>query len=227
MIEIYHASVNYGKEVKALQDINVIIDRGEFVFVVGSSGAGKSTLLKLINREVVPSKGTVKVFGRDLTLMKRRHVPFLRRNIGMVFQDFRLLKDRNVFDNVAFALLVIGASRREINRRVPATLELVNLQDKAKKFPDQLSGGEQQRVALARAIVNRPALILADEPTGNLDPETSNEIVKLLIKINLRGTTVVMATHAKEIVDSFKRRVIYLEQGCLIGDQQEGAYNPC
>lgn len=169
MIEIYHASVNYGKEVKALQDINVIIDRGEFVFVVGSSGAGKSTLLKLINREVVPSKGTVKVFGRDLTLMKRRHVPFLRRNIGMVFQDFRLLKDRNVFDNVAFALLVIGASRREINRRVPATLELVNLQDKAKKFPDQLSGGEQQRVALARAIVNRPALILADEPTGNLD----------------------------------------------------------
>ena len=227
MIEIYHASVNYSKEIKALDDVNVTIDRGEFVFIVGSSGAGKSTLLKLINREVIPSKGTVKVFGRDLKMIKERFVPYLRRNIGMVFQDFRLLRDRNVFDNVAFALLVIGIPGRDIKRRVPLTLELVGLQDKARKFPDQLSGGEQQRVALARAIVNRPAVIMADEPTGNLDPETSRDIMDLLMKINLRGTTVIMATHAKDIVDSFKKRVVYLDQGCLVGDQERGAYSPC
>ncbi len=225
MIEIYHLYKKYLKnELYALEDINLIIDRGEFVFVVGHSGSGKSTLLKLLLREILPTKGSIKIFGRDITRLKNREIPFLRRNIGMVFQDFRLLEDRNVFENVAFSLRVIGTSPREIRKRVPLTLELVGLKNKAFKRPHELSGGEQQRVCVARAIVNRPAMLLADEPTGNLDPATSMEIMTLFQDINIRGTTVIVATHAKDIVDHFQKRVVVLENNQLVSDQERGAY---
>jgi cell division transport system ATP-binding protein len=224
MIEIYHVHKEYGKDVKALKDINLIIDRGEFVFIVGTSGAGKSTLLRMMIRETVPTKGSIKIFGRDITRLKNREVPYLRRNIGVVFQDFRLLNDRNVYENVAFTLRVIGSPSKEIRKRVPHALELVGLKDKAYKNPDELSGGEQQRVCVARALVNRPAVLLADEPTGNLDPSTSMEIMNLLHDINIRGATVIVATHAKEVVDHFQKRVIVLEDGCLISDQERGVY---
>ncbi|NMB42392.1 MAG: cell division ATP-binding protein FtsE [Firmicutes bacterium] len=225
MIEIYHLYKKYLKnELYALKDINLIIDRGEFVFVVGHSGSGKSTLLKLLLREILPTKGSIKIFGRDITRLKNREIPFLRRNIGMVFQDFRLLEDRNVFENVAFSLRVIGTSPREIRKRVPLTLELVGLKNKAFKRPHELSGGEQQRVCVARAIVNRPAMLLADEPTGNLDPATSMEIMTLFQDINIRGTTVIVATHAKDIVDHFQKRVVVLENNQLVSDQERGAY---
>jgi cell division transport system ATP-binding protein len=224
MIEIHHLYKKYGSDVFVLEDVNLSIDRGEFVFVVGSSGAGKSTLLKLLLREILPTKGFIKVFGRDITRLRKREIPYFRRNIGMVFQDFRLLGDRNVFENVAFSLRVIGVSAREINKRVPLTLKLVGLQDKALKNPGELSGGEQQRVCVARAIVNRPAVVLADEPTGNLDPNTSMEIMKLLHDINLRGTTVIVATHAKELVDYFQKRVVVLEGNRVVSDQERGVY---
>ena len=224
MIEIHHLYKQYGNDVYVLEDINLMIDRGEFVFVVGPSGAGKSTLLKLLLRELLPTRGLVKVFGRDLARLRKREVPFLRRNIGMVFQDFRLLEDRNVFENVAFALRVTGVPAREINKRVPLTLELVGLKGKALKNPGELSGGEQQRVCVARAIVNRPAVVLADEPTGNLDPATSMEIMKLFHDINIRGTTVVVATHAKELVDYFQKRVVVLENNRVVSDRERGVY---
>jgi cell division transport system ATP-binding protein len=225
MIEIYHLYKQYAQnEFYALKDINLIIDRGEFIFVVGPSGSGKSTLLKLLLRETLPTKGNIKIFGRDITRLKNREIPFLRRNIGMVFQDFRLLSDRNVFENVAFSLRVIGTSPREIRKRVPLTLELVGLKDKAFKNPNELSGGEQQRVCVARAIVNRPAVLLADEPTGNLDPATSMEIMTLIQDINIRGTTVIVATHAKDIVDHFQKRVVVLENNQLVSDQERGVY---
>lgn len=224
MIEIHHLYKQYSDEKYVLDDINLFIDRGEFVFVVGSSGAGKSTLLKLLLREILPTRGFMKVFGRDITRLRKREIPLYRRNIGMVFQDFRLLEDRNVFENVAFSLRVTGVSSREINKRVPLILELVGLQEKALKNPGELSGGEQQRVCVARAIVNRPAVVLADEPTGNLDPATSMEIMKLLQDINVRGTTVIIATHAKELVDYFQKRVIVLEGGRVVSDQERGVY---
>lgn len=224
MIEIHHVYKQYGNDIVALSDINLVIDRGEFVFIVGASGAGKSTLLKLLLRETKPTRGLIKVLGRDTAKLKNREVPFLRRNIGMVFQDFRLLSDRNVFDNVAFALRVIGATTREIRRRVPMALEMVKLKDKALKKPDELSGGEQQRVGVARALVNRPAVVIADEPTGNLDPDTSMDIMNLLNEINIMGTTVIVATHAKELVNHFQKRVIVLEDGCLISDRERGVY---
>lgn len=224
MIEIYHLYKEYERNVAALKDINLVIDRGEFAFIVGASGAGKSTLLKLIIRECLPSKGTIKIFGRDIARLKNREIPLLRRNIGMVFQDFRLLQDRNVFENVAFTLRVTGASSREIRRRVPLALGLVGLKEKAFKKPSELSGGEQQRVCVARAIVNRPAVLLADEPTGNLDPGTSMEIMNLLHDINVRGATVIVATHAKDLVDHFQKRVIVLENGSLVSDQERGVY---
>lgn len=208
----------------ALDDLSFSIGRGEFVFFVGSSGAGKSTLLKLIIRELVPTEGMLKVFGRDVSRLPRHRLPYLRRNIGMVFQDFRLIEERTAYENVAFAMIVTGASRREIKRRVPHVLGLVGLQDKAKARVCDLSGGEQQRVGLARAIVNRPAMVIADEPTGNLDPGTSLDIMNLLRSINLRGTTVLVATHNRDIVDYFKKRVLYLEQGKLVGDEQKGIY---
>lgn len=225
MIEIYHLYKQYGQnELYALKDINLIIDRGEFVFVVGPSGSGKSTLLKLLLRETLPTKGNIKIFGRDITRLKNREIPFLRRNIGMVFQDFRLLNDRNVFENVAFSLRVIGTPPREIRKRVPLTLELVGLKDKAYKLPHELSGGEQQRVCVARAIVNRPAVLMADEPTGNLDPVTAKEIMTLIQDINIRGTTVIVATHAKDLVDQFQKRVVVLENNQLVSDQERGVY---
>lgn len=224
MIEISHLYKQFGNDVVALKDLNLIVDRGEFLFIVGSSGAGKSTLLKLLLREILPTRGSIKIFGRDITRLKGRQIPFLRRNIGMVFQDFRLLNDRNVFENVAFTLRVTGVSAKEIRKRVPLSLELVGLKNKELKRPDELSGGEQQRVCVARAIVNRPAVVIADEPTGNLDPNTSMDIMKLLEEINVRGTTVIVATHAKELVDYFQKRVVVLDSGRLISDQERGVY---
>ncbi len=226
MIEIHHLYKHYGSESEgaALHDINLVIDRGEFIFFVGASGAGKSTLMRLFMREILPTRGSIKIFGRDITRLKNRQVPYLRRNIGMVFQDFRLLSDRNVFENIAFGLQVIGTPKREIRKRVPAVLEMVGLHDKALKKPDELSGGEQQRVSVARALVNRPAVLMADEPTGNLDPQTSSGIMDLFQEINVRGTTVVVATHAKDQVNRLQKRVIILENGCLVSDQERGVY---
>ncbi len=226
MVEAKNLFMKYGKGKQlALDNVNFFIDRGEFIFFVGSSGAGKSTLLKLIIRELKPTEGVLKVFNRDVGRLPRHRLPYLRRNIGMVFQDFRLMEERTVYDNVAFAMIVTGASRREIKRRVPHVLNLVGLQDKAKARITDLSGGEQQRVGLARAIANRPAMIIADEPTGNLDPGTALDIMNLLRSINLRGTTVLVATHNREIVDRFKKRVLYLENGKLVGDEQKGIYS--
>ncbi len=224
MIDIRNVYKEYGTDIVALKNINLEIDRGEFVFVVGPSGAGKSTLLKLLHMDARPTRGSIKVFGRDITRLKNREVPLLRRNLGMVFQDFRLLNDRNVFENVAFALRVIGTPPREIRKRVPLSLELVGLKDKALKRPDELSGGEQQRVCVARAIVNRPAVLMADEPTGNLDPNTSMGIMKLFHEINIRGTTLIVATHAKELVDHFQKRVIVVENGAVVSDRERGVY---
>ena len=225
MIEVQHVSMVYPNGVGALKDINLSIEQGEFVFIVGSSGAGKSTLIRLIGREFLPTSGRIRVFGKDITKLKRREVPLLRRNIGVVFQDFRLLENRTVFENVAFAMQVVGARPREIRRRVPEALEMVGLVEKAKMKPQELSGGEQQRVCLARAIINQPSLIIADEPTGNLDPKTSMGIMDLLKTINIRGTTVLMATHDREIVDLMKKRVIMLEKGKIVRDEQRGVYN--
>ncbi len=224
MIEIYHLYKQYSSDVVALRDINLVIDRGEFVFIVGASGAGKSTLLKLFLQEIKPSRGSIKIFGRDLSRLKSREIPYLRRNIGMVFQDFRLLEDRNVYENVSFSMRVTGVPIREIRKRVPLTLELVGLKDKAFKKPDELSGGEKQRICLARAIINRPSMVIADEPTGNLDPVTAMEILNLLQEINIRGTTVIVATHAQELVDRMQKRVIVLDQGRIISDQEKGVY---
>jgi len=225
MVEAKNMCMKYEKgKHNALENISFSIGRAEFVFFVGSSGAGKSTLLRLIIREVKPNEGTLKVFGRDVARLPRHRLPYLRRNIGMVFQDFRLMEERSVYDNVAFAMIVIGSSRKEIRRRVPHVLSLVGLKDKAKSKITDLSGGEQQRVGLARAIANRPAMIIADEPTGNLDQGTALDIMNLLRSINLRGTTVLVATHNREIVERFKKRVLYLDNGKLVGDEQKGIY---
>ncbi len=224
MIEIYHLYKNYGKDVTALKDINLIIDRGEFVFIVGASGSGKSTLLKLLLREILPTKGVVKMFGRDITRLKGREIPYYRRNLGMVFQDFRLLSERSVYDNIAFALRVTGTSPNEIRKRIPQVLDMVGLKNKTFKKPGELSGGEQQRVCVARAIANYPAVVLADEPTGNLDPDTAMEIMELFHEINMRGTTVIVATHAKELVDRFQKRVVALGENKLVSDQKRGVY---
>jgi cell division transport system ATP-binding protein len=214
----------YGNNVTALSNISFSISKGEFVFVVGPSGAGKSTLVKMIYREETPTSGIVVVNGVDLGRMRRRDVPRLRRTIGVVFQDFKLLPDRTVFENVAFALRVIEASKREIRRKVPAVLEMVGLGERSSDMPHHLSGGEQQRVALARAVVNNPSVIIADEPTGNLDPDTSWGIVALLSEVNRRGTTVIMATHDKPIVDSMRKRVIQMEGGSVVRDTPHGVY---
>ncbi len=226
MVDAQNMSMKYEKNgAYALENVSFTIERSEFVFFVGSSGAGKSTLLKLIIREIKPTAGKLKVFGRDVSRLPRHRLPYLRRNIGMVFQDFRLMEERSVYDNVAFAMTVIGSSRKEIRRRVPHVLNLVGLQDKVRVKINDLSGGEQQRVGLARAIANRPAMIIADEPTGNLDPGTALDIMNLLRNINLRGTTVLVATHNRDIVDRFKKRVIYFENGRLVGDEQKGIYS--
>lgn len=224
MIQLYNVSKIYPNGVKALNDVTLHIKKGEFVFLVGPSGAGKSTLTKLICREELPSRGQVLVNGRNVARMKNRDVPYLRRKIGMVFQDFRLIPNKTVFENVAFALEVTGASSKEIKKVVPAVLRMVGLEKKAEMYPAHLSGGEQQRTSVARAIVNNPVLILADEPTGNLDPETSWELMKLFVDINRRGTTIIMATHAWDIVDSMKKRVVALSNGCIIRDEEGGVY---
>ena len=208
----------------ALNDISLQIYAGEFIFLVGHSGSGKSTFIRMLIREVKPSQGHIYVADEDLTTMRNWRVPYLRRNIGCVFQDFKLLPNKTVFENVAFALEVIGKSRHVIKTQVPEVLRLVGLQEKLNKMPDQLSGGEQQRVSIARAIVNRPPLLVCDEPTGNLDPQTSRGIMDLLERINRTGTTVLVATHDREMVDNMRRRVIALDRGQLTRDQDRGVY---
>jgi cell division transport system ATP-binding protein len=224
LIQFYNVSKFYANGVKALLGVTLHIEKREFVFLVGPSGAGKSTLIKLIFREELPTKGQIYIGGRSIVRMKPREVPYLRRQIGMVFQDFRLLPDRTVFENVAFAMQVVGAGPAEIRRRVPEVLRLVSLEERARMYPRQLSGGEQQRVAIARALVNNPALLIADEPTGNLDLDTSWEIINYLQEINRRGTTVLIATHAREIVDTLRQRVIALDRGQIVRDEYQGAY---
>lgn len=226
MIEFKNVSMVYPNGTTALKHINLHVKKGEFVFIVGSSGSGKSTFLKLIMHEEVSSSGDIFIDGLNVAGLTKREVPFLRRKMGIVFQDFRLIEKMNVFDNVAFAMRVTGASEREVKKRVPYILNLVGLQDKAVRRPCELSGGEQQRVGLARALVNNPSMIIADEPTGNVDPEMSFEIVELLNEINKRGTTILMVTHEHNLVEHFKRRVIEIRHGALVSDKKrwpEGA----
>lgn len=224
MVEFRSVRKIYPNGTIALNNINVSIGKGEFAFIVGQSGSGKSTMLKLILKEEDPTDGEVFVNGYNVSALKRKEIPYLRRSLGAVFQDFRLLPNKTVYENVAFAMQVTEALPREIRRQVPMSLALVGLSKKAEVYPGQLSGGEQQRVALARALVNNPALLIADEPTGNLDPETSWEIMKLLSEVNCRGTTVIVATHEKGIVDSMKKRVIAIDKGSIVRDQQKGQY---
>lgn len=224
MVEFKDVTKMYPNGTLALKDVNLKINKGEFVFIVGSSGSGKSTLIKLILKEENPTQGEVFVNGYEVSSMDSKDVPSLRRSLGIVFQDFRLLPNKTVYENVAFAMQITEALPKEIRRQVPMALALVGLSRKANVYPGQLSGGEQQRVALARAIVNSPSLLVADEPTGNLDPETSIEIMKLLSEINHRGTTVIVATHEKTIVDSMKKRVIAINRGVVVRDQQKGLY---
>ena len=224
MIEFKNVSTVYETGTEAVHKANFKIDKGEFVFLVGSSGSGKSTLIKLILKEEEPTRGSIIINGKDTTFLKPNRVPFLRRSMGVVFQDFRLLPDKTVFENVAFAMYIVKATPRHIRRQVPMVLSLVGLSAKAKMYPNELSGGEQQRVALARALVNNPSMIIADEPTGNLDPDTAWDIMNLLNDINLRGTTVVVATHAKDIVDTMKKRVIQIDKGNIVRDDIKGGY---
>lgn len=214
----------YSEGVPALNDVNLHINKGEFVFIVGDSGSGKSTLIKLLLRELLPTSGKIIVNGTDVVRLKRRQIPMFRRNLGVVFQDFRLLKDRNVYENVAFAQRIVQKSNREIRKNVPSILSTVGLAGKYKARPKQLSGGEQQRVALARALVNKPQILLADEPTGNLDPKNSWEIMNLLEKINNNGTTVLVVTHNREIVNEMQKRVITMKKGVIISDEEKGVY---
>ena len=208
----------------ALQDVNIHIEPGEFVFVVGPSGAGKSTFIKMLFREVLPTTGSIFVNGVDILSLTPKEIPFLRRQLGIIFQDYRLLPDRTVFENVAFAMQVIEAPHRKIKRQVMNVLDLVGLRHRANAYPNELSGGEQQRIAIARAIVNDPVFVIADEPTGNLDPETSWDIMEIFKEINATGTTIVMATHDKEVVDAMGKRVIAIEKGRIVRDEKEGVY---
>ncbi|MGZ4692452.1 MAG: cell division ATP-binding protein FtsE [Acidimicrobiales bacterium] len=224
MIRLEHVTKTYKGEHPALRDANADIQKGEFVFLVGPSGSGKSTFIRLLNKEETPEQGRIFVAGKDIGELSSWKVPFLRRNIGCVFQDFKLLLNKNVSENVAFALEVIGRPRHVIQTQVPAILDLVGLAHKANSLPTELSGGEQQRVSIARAFVNRPLILLADEPTGNLDPATSVGIMRLLDRINKTGTTVVMATHDRGIVDTMRRRVIELDRGSIVRDQARGVY---
>jgi cell division transport system ATP-binding protein len=224
MIRLENVTKSYSEEVTALRDTSFEVTKGEFVFLVGPSGSGKSTLLRLLNRQERPEEGAVWVAGRNIVDMPANRVPMLRRNIGNVFQDYKLLLNKTVFENVAFALEVIGRPKHVITQQVPAVLELVGLAGKEDRFPHQLSGGEQQRVSVARAFVNRPLILIADEPTGNLDPATGEGIMRLLDRINATGTTVVMATHDQRIVDSMRKRVIQLDRGTIVRDQARGVY---
>lgn len=222
MIEFRNVSKKYDTGTEAIHNINFKINKGEFAFLVGSSGSGKSTIIKLILKEEEPTSGNIIINGKDTTFLKPSRVPFLRRSMGIVFQDFRLLPDKTVYENVAFAMYVVRATPKHIRRQVPMVLSLVGLANKAKVYPNELSGGEQQRVALARAIVNNPSMLIADEPTGNLDPNTAWDIMELLNDINLRGTTVVVATHAKDIVDKMNKRVIRIDKGSIVRDEKGG-----
>lgn len=224
MLEMCHAGKVYPGGAVALEDINVHISPGEFVFLVGPSGAGKSTFIRLISREIEPTSGQILVDGVDVMKLKRGDIPYLRRQLGIVFQDFRLLNDRTAYENVAFAMQVIEAPSHKIRQRVNEVLDLVGLKGRGNNYPGEMSGGEQQRVAIARAIVNDPLLVIADEPTGNLDPETSKEIMEIFSEINSRGTTIIMATHDKTMVDYMQKRVIALENGRLVRDDRKGVY---
>lgn len=224
MVELYDVSKKYDNGALALDHINLKIEQGEFVFLMGHSGAGKSTLIRMLIREEWPTEGKIFVASNSLTQMKDREIPLLRRTIGMVFQDFRLLERRTVEENIAFAMMIVGSTPKEIRNRVRMVIHEVGLDGKEKSFPGQLSGGEQQRVGIARAIVNRPVMLICDEPTGNLDQRTSEEIMELIYKINQSGTTVVMATHAQELVRNAKKRVVILEEGKIVADMPPGAY---
>ena len=224
MITLDHVSKTYSTGAPALNDVSLHIEPGEFVFIVGDSGSGKSTLIKLLLRELLPTSGNIMVNGIDVVNLKHRQIPKYRRQLGVVFQDFRLLKDRNVYENVAFAQRIVQTPGKEIRRNVPSMLSTVGLAGKYKAKPKQLSGGEQQRVALARALVNNPPILLADEPTGNLDPNNSWEIMRLFEEINETGTTVVVVTHNREIVNAMKKRVIAMNKGVIVSDEQEGTY---
>ncbi len=222
MIRLENVSKSYSEGVPALNNVTIEIQKGEFVFVVGDSGSGKSTLIKLLLKELEPTEGTVYINDQDVGSINRKSIPKFRRQIGVVFQDFRLLKDRNVYDNVGFALRVIGESNRAVRKKVPQVLSMVGLPEKYRSAPKELSGGEQQRVAIARALINEPKILLADEPTGNLDNKNAWEIMRLLEDINARGTTVVVVTHNLEIVHQMKKRVITIEKGSVVGDEQAG-----
>lgn len=222
MIELKEVTKEYSKGIAALNGISLKIEPGEFVFIVGDSGSGKSTLIRLLMKELEPTSGKIAVMGNDLSKLKHKEIPFYRRKIGVVFQDFRLLKDRNVYENVAFALRVTETATRVIKKKVPAALSLVGLAQKYKSYPRELSGGEQQRVAIARAVVNEPSILLADEPTGNLDPANSWEIMKLLQEANDRGTTVIVVTHNHEIVKAMHKRVITMSKGNIVSDEKVG-----
>lgn len=224
MIRFVDTTKVYSNGVVGIKNLTLRIEKGEFVFVIGASGSGKSTFLKLIMHEETPSEGEVYVNGYSVHNMPKSEVPYLRRSLGVVFQDFRLLPNKTAYDNVAFAMQIVEALPREIRRQVPLALGLVGLSKKARAYPEQMSGGEQQRIVLARALVNNPAVLIADEPTGNLDPKTSLEIMELLDEINQRGTTVIVATHEKSIVDAMKKRVITLDRGELVSDVQKGLY---
>ena len=224
MIKLEHVSKSYSAGIPALNDVSLNIEEGEFVFVVGDSGSGKSTLIKLLLKELEPTEGTITINGRKLNKIRRRQIPKFRRNIGVVFQDFRLLKDRNIYDNVAFAQKVIGESNRSIKKNVPKLLSMVGLAAKYRSYPRQLSGGEQQRVAIARALINKPKILLADEPTGNLDANNAWEILKLMEEINEQGTTVVVVTHNLEIVKAMNKRVITMQKGVVVDDTASDHY---
>ena len=222
MIKLEHVSKSYSAGIPALNDVNLEIEDGEFVFIVGDSGSGKSTMIKLLLKELEPSAGTITINGKNLGRIRRRQIPKFRRNIGVVFQDFRLLKDRNVYENIAFAQKVIGESTRNIKKKVPTFLSMVGLAAKYRSYPKELSGGEQQRVAIARALINEPSILLADEPTGNLDNNNAWEIMKLLEEVNDRGTTVIVVTHNMELVKVMKKRVITVQKGVIVSDSKAG-----
>ena len=225
MIVFEDVTKTYDPDVVGVQDLTCHIGKGEFVFLVGASGSGKSTLIKLVLKELVPETGRILVAGRNLGTLRHSKVPLLRRNIGCVFQDFKLLPNKTIFDNVAYALEVVGEPRRSIRRKVPEILSLVGLADKTNSYPHEISGGEQQRVSVARAFVNHPPLLLADEPTGNIDPETAVGIMQLLVRINRTGTTVVVATHDRDMVNRMRRRVLQLDGGRLVRDERRGGYD--
>lgn len=225
MIDMTQVTKTYETGTHALNGIDLHIEDGEFVFLVGQSGSGKSTLIKLLTGELKPTAGSIMVNGYKMESIKRSSIPYMRRTLGVIFQDFRLIENKTVYENVAFAMRVIGASNKEIKKRVPYVLELVGLENKARRLPNELSGGEQQRVAIARALINNPTMIIADEPTGNLDPARSFEIMLLLEKINALGTTVMVVTHEKGLVDRFTKRVVAIEEGRVISDGMDGYYN--